>query len=153
MYNGYFLQDIGIVTIDNLIHWCASKEVVKKAKNPFFAAVYEHETLVETTFGLACIQHDTLILLDPYNSELVVFDSIEWSNREKHGPPWTHTKYFLDFRESTPSKLQECVTGRFVNPEEDGVQEIIDNLKPAVKSIITSRNTGQVIMEPEIPEP
>jgi hypothetical protein len=146
----YFLTyHINIFFDDNELHWATVADV-DKTDNPSLGA-QEDEPFVLVKSGPAIIKHDTLILLWPNEQEYVSGDTTGYNLNMREAPRWTHTKYFLDFMESTPSILQECATRQFVMPEDDGVQEVIDNLKPVLLLLIKMHNNGLPIFGSGMP--
>jgi len=128
---------VNIFTDGKNIYWLIAEEV-KGLKNPFVAG-RENEPVLLIIKGKAIIELDTLILL--YADEVIYTYAIdvEVNLNIDDLAPWTQTKYFLDFISSTPSLLQECATGNHLLPEDDGVAEIMDKLKPAVNFLSNFR--------------
>ena len=135
----YFLTcDINIFYADNELHWATVADV-EKSEIPGIGA-QEDETFVLAKSGPAIIKHDTLILLWPNNQEYVSGSATGYNDNMRDAPQWNQSKYFLNFMESTPSILQECATGNFLMPEDDGIQEVINNLKPVLMRLIFEQN-------------
>lgn len=138
MKNYSLVSCTNIFLSDSGLRWVTVADVGKSELPGLEAQESESVVLVKT--GPAINVHDTLILLWPNEQEYLPGATTDYQFYRNDAPPWNQTKYFLNFMESTPSILQECATGNFLMPEDDGIQEVIDNLKPVLMRLIFEQN-------------
>ena len=144
------LNNIHIISTADETRWVTVEDATKCA-NPFLADK-EHGPLVIHTSGRTQIQDDTLILLSPDIVEYIDGSIADCKDLVNEFSVWNRIKYFLDFRDTAPCSLQECASGKFLAPDNDGVQEVINALRDTVKFLLLCRGGGQVMLRPAMPE-
>jgi hypothetical protein len=145
----YLLYDNTVIVHredDNDILWLASAEMDNC--NPFHRIEVppgDQKWFIDFQ-GRARMTDNTLILLPPQSLFHSCNEVPECNKKLKESPPWTLTKYLLDFRDEmpTPSMLQLCDKGDFVDLEDPEVQEVIHNLDFTMSALFMMRGFGMI---------